>query len=754
MAERGVNLSSIKWFGLVITIIALTNITIILDIPVLRQILGFIFLTFIPGFVLLSLLKLNRLGLLEKIVLSVGLSLAFLMLFGLLVNSLSLALGYTKPLSTVSLLISFSTATIILAIIAYIRNKAITFSSSNLRLTTREKALLILPSLFPLLSIVGMRIMNLTDNNIILMVLLFLIPAYVIFISFYRSQVPQRLYPSLIYLISISLILMLSLRSNHIMGSDPHVEYYFFQTTLNNLYWSVLGPNILDACLSISLLPSIYQIFLNINPEYLFKVLFSLLFSISPLVVYIISKKYIGNFYAFLASLFFTSQMSFLWAIAANRSVIAILFFALAIMVLFHDGVSGFNKRLLFIIFVISCIVSQYAISYIFLFVMLLTWAGMQIIPRILLRKRKATTPSENPAAGSSPHDLLPDGGPLRSNVGASKSVATEVPQSQLKGGITITIVVLFFAILFFWYSQVTIAAFGVGAGVIHRTFANLSQWFLLESKGGTTAAALGEGIYTIPQQIRVVVSWLTVAFIAIGVLTTVARYKRMITIPKSGDIKPNFLQSKFSIEYFVLAAACSAILVLSVGLPIIAKVASMERIYFHMMTVLSPFFVIGGIMVAKWLRARPHWIILVVLIPFFMCTTGTMYQIFGVPASMALNSSGKEYEINYTHDQESYAGKWLKEYSEERANTYTISGAGRKLVSLAGIPDQKVRSYVLLEWEQGKKINGYIYLTYLNVAKGKATVPPYTIVDVAPYLDLLAGNNKIYATNGSEIYR
>ena len=266
MAERRINLSPTNWFSLIIAIIVLTNIATLLGIPVLRQISGFIFLTFIPGFLLLSILKLNKLGLVEKIVLSVGLSIAFVMLFGLAVNGLLLAIGYTKPLSTISLLISFSTAAIILAVIVYIRNKAITFSFSNFKLTTREKAFLIVPALFPLLSIVGMRIMNLTDNNVILMVLLFMIPAYVIFISFSNRKVSEKVYPAAIFLIGISLLLMYSLRSNHIIGADTHVEYFIFQTILDNLRWSQLGFGILDACPSISLLPAIYQTFFNLNP--------------------------------------------------------------------------------------------------------------------------------------------------------------------------------------------------------------------------------------------------------------------------------------------------------------------------------------------------------------------------------------------------------------------------------------------------------------------------------------------------------
>ena len=718
MTDRGLNLSPIKWFGPIVAIIALTNITILLDIPALRQIFGFIFLTFVPGFLILLVLKLNRLGLLEKIVLSVGLSVAFSMLFGLAVNSSSLAFGYTRPLSTVPLLISFSIATILLAVTAYIRNRGIPFSLPNLKLTTRGKAFLIIPSLFPLLSIVGMRIMNLTDNNVLLMALLFLIPAYVIFISFYRSKVPERVYPAAIFLIGISLLLMLSLRSNHILGSDIHDWYYTFQVTLDNSHWGVLGPNLFDPCLSISLLPSIYHIFLNINPEYLFKILYSLLFSISPLVVYVIAKKYIGNFYAFLASCFFMTQVVFLNATGCSSTILAILFFALAIMVLVHDGIGEFAKRLLFIIFAASCIVSHYSTTYIFFFVLLLTWIGMEVIPRMLVRDRKAAALSDN----------------------------SIIPQSHLKKRVTITIVALFFTILIFWYSQVTATAFNVGVGFIHQTFTNLNEWFIMEAKGGTITRAAGEGIHTIPQRIRLVVSWLTVAFIAIGVLSTLVRYKRMVSVPKSGDAKPDFLYSKFEMEYFILALVCSAILAASVILPYIMRGYSMERAYFQTLVALSPFFVIGGIMVAKWLKARPHWIILMVLIPFFMCTTGTMYQIFGYPASIVLNSAGKEYDSGYVHDRDSYAAKWIGEYGKEGIARYTGTWPGpRVFESQALIPLSRIKGSFVSQYEKGREINGYIYLRCSDTAEGGL---------VTEYPDVFTGKNKIYATGGSEVYR
>jgi len=51
--------------------------SVFLDIPVARQVLGFFYLTFIPGFIILKLLKLNYFGKFETISLLLGLALHF-----------------------------------------------------------------------------------------------------------------------------------------------------------------------------------------------------------------------------------------------------------------------------------------------------------------------------------------------------------------------------------------------------------------------------------------------------------------------------------------------------------------------------------------------------------------------------------------------------------------------------------------------------------------------------------------------------
>ena len=91
-----------EYFSILISILLLTDLVILLNIPLLRQILGFLVFTTIPGLLILYILKLNKIEFLKKFVLSVGLSVTFLMFGGLLVNSFYPLI--LKPLSLAPIL--------------------------------------------------------------------------------------------------------------------------------------------------------------------------------------------------------------------------------------------------------------------------------------------------------------------------------------------------------------------------------------------------------------------------------------------------------------------------------------------------------------------------------------------------------------------------------------------------------------------------------------------------------------------------
>ena len=742
-----------EWFALIIAIILITDIAILLNIPFLRQILGFLFLTLLPGLLILLILKLNKIDFLEKFILTWGLSISFLIFFGLLINNLSLSLGYETPLSTISLLISFNIAFVILAIIGC---KIKTFEKSficknwlpNRNLSTPEKAFLIVPIMFPALSIFGMNLMNMTDNNIILMIMLFLIPIYIAFVCFFNHKFSKRLYPVVIFLIGISLLLLLSLRSNHLIGWDVHTEYRFFLTTWHNLHWSVRGYSTLDACLSISLLPTIYQSILNVNNEYLYKIFYSMIFSISPLVIYVISKKYVGELYGFLASCFFMFQHNFLWTASSPRTNTAILFFGLAMMTLFSDKIDPLKKRIIFIVFMASCTVSHYSTTYIFFFIILGTFIGIEILSK----------------------------------------------KYTFKKVVSLTVVLLFFAMLFFWYSQVTETAFNSGVGFIGDTFSNLNRFFIEESSE-KSAELFGEGIMekSAPKRIEIMFSWLTFIFIGIGIITLIKRYKKM-SFPELNFEKPYFLKEKFEVGYSLVAFACVGALLVEAALTYILWGYDAKRLYLFVVTILSVFFVIGGITLSKHFfffikrkpvlkekqkslikkkallkkpllrkksftkrshylgnngenasqqtfkksvnkntsKTRAYLIILLVLIPYFLCVTGVMYNIFGVPYAIILNSEGKQYDLMYKHDSEVCGNKWLGEHAV---------GRHRKIYHASTFLDFK-------------KIDGYIFLNYYNVVKGKFSDMHLNIYDLVEYSDRFDGKSKIYNNGGSEAWR
>ncbi|MCP3683663.1 MAG: hypothetical protein GY861_13340, partial [bacterium] len=224
--------------------------------------------------------------------------------------------------------------------------------------------------------------MNTYNNNIGLIAFLLIIATYVVVLAVKHNIVPRNIYPIIIFLIGISLLLMEPLRCSHIMGRDAHFEYDLFQQTLLNGQWQIFHDHDYEACLSVTILPTVYQSFLDMDSEYLFKLLDLVFFSLVPLTVFILCRRYIAEFYAFVAALFFITQERFVFAAGGFRTNIAIFFFALAILILFHDRISEFNRKVLFFVFASACIVSHYSTTYILLVILITTWIGTHAVKK------------------------------------------------------------------------------------------------------------------------------------------------------------------------------------------------------------------------------------------------------------------------------------------------------------------------------------------------------------------------------------
>ena len=102
-------------------------VTVFFDIPIARQVLGFFYLTFLPGFVILKLLKLDEFDWVETVLFSIGFSVAFLMLVGLFANEFVFALGFSELLSLLPLIIIFNAFVFVVGVVACLRSENIRF---------------------------------------------------------------------------------------------------------------------------------------------------------------------------------------------------------------------------------------------------------------------------------------------------------------------------------------------------------------------------------------------------------------------------------------------------------------------------------------------------------------------------------------------------------------------------------------------------------------------------------------------------
>src|SRR3989442_5912909 len=92
-------------------------------IPLLRALVGFLFLTFVPGSLLLQILRPRHLGTVDRTLCAVGLSVAFVMFIGLGLNVLLPAAGIDDPFSDSILVPALSLAVLSLLTIAWSRRE-------------------------------------------------------------------------------------------------------------------------------------------------------------------------------------------------------------------------------------------------------------------------------------------------------------------------------------------------------------------------------------------------------------------------------------------------------------------------------------------------------------------------------------------------------------------------------------------------------------------------------------------------------
>lgn len=702
--KRAVRLAVIHdWqFIAVVILLVLTSFSVFFDIILLRQVLGFATFTLVPGFFLVSILRLGDVGVLKKALLAVALGLSFMMFACLLVNIIYYALGYATPLSKVSLTLSLSSIVLLLFLVAYDRNKGNVFLSNITRVYrgSREITQLLFPVTFPILAAAGTIVMNTSGSNLALMFLYFLMIVYNV-VLFVLKPERKFLFPVSILMTAFASILMLSLRTDYVIGYDSYWEYQVSRPTLASLHWipsSSAGP--LSATLTVGLLPTAYSSILGISLEYVTKLIYAFVFSMIPLAVFVMTRGYLGKRFAFAASLLIVFQSTFVFLSQSNpRTAIALFFFAVAIMVLLDSRMEKVKKVSLTILLITSVMISHYTTTFIFLII--LTWilVGTLVLPRRIPRHARVVSK---------------------------------------------TLPVLYFAMMFFWYGQLTGSAFSNAIVAFDVAIRNLGSFFLFESRDEGTLHTMGFGASSAPDLLYSLDLYLVSAIIGIGVL-----YLAWLMLSKKRSLGE--FSEALSPSLVLMMGISSILLVSMIILPHVSSEYTMDRLWTQMLVVLSGAFVVGCFFLSRSKKRRAVVLVTTVLVANFFTAGYLVYQGYGVHKSMIINSDGPEYSYFYIHAGEIAGATWLKAHMNESLTVFTDFDTSARVAVYGDINiSWSARNF----FSDGSALrNGYLFLGYYELVKGQV----YTGVkfnNTANYRGLFESGDRIYDNGYTEIYK
>lgn len=341
-----------------------------LNIPILRYIVCFIYLTFLPGLLILRIFGFHKLGNVETFLYSAGLSISILMFTGFFSNLILPFIGVKNPLSSVHLIFVIYLIISVLALICWIMDK---YSNPDYIEFSNFDNSLYFFLLLPFLSIIGTYLKNSVGSNSILILLILIICISVIFIGFELIN-SKNLYPLFVFLISISLLYHSSLISDYLWGTDVQKEYYVSNLVKTSGLWTMSTNNNLYSVLSVTSLAPIYSSFLDIDIRWLFKVFYPILFSFVPLGMYTLFEKQSNEIIAFFSCFFFMSVTPFYTImLEATRQQISELFFVLVLLLISNKEITKVKRTFLIVIFSFSLAVSHYGLSYIYLFSIIFT---------------------------------------------------------------------------------------------------------------------------------------------------------------------------------------------------------------------------------------------------------------------------------------------------------------------------------------------------------------------------------------------
>jgi uncharacterized membrane protein len=759
-----------------------TNVCIISGIylPWIGPIAGFLLAICLPAWMLSQKIDWRTDKPSERLCLSVVAAILALILLGLAINTVLPLLGISHPLDRGPVL---TTIDIWCGALALWRPTRFTATIPHFgfdRLEGTDWTVGILSALCVPAAVVGANRLNNGAGGSVTLGMLIMVVFIFTLILIKREQLNPGTITAAIYFISLAMLLMTSLRGWYTTGHDIQTEYRVFELTKTHGDWNISRyRNGYNACLSITILPTMLWQVTRVDDPYIYKVFFQLLFALCPVFVYRISLRHTTTAPAVIATIYFLAFPTFFTDMPfLNRQEIAFLFVAACVMTATDPSVSPRKIRVRIAIFSIGVVLSHYSTTYVFFGTLAIGWISYKtwfILAsfRNARREISMTRSDANPRSVSPAISLLNvvlvlvgiilwNGVATQTVSGLSATLAQAV--ESLRGGSPIDQE----------STGVSYSLFSTGAPSMSQELTQYATTTLAQ-----TSAERKAGIYYPEKLIKSYPIKLVTepnlpitglgrmvddTGLSVSALNSFARawsaklLQIFIAVGLIGSIVFKRRRSRSFIELIALGCGALAIVVLQVVLPVLSVDYGVERAFQQALIVLSPFVAIGSSMIfkplpKKWgLRASSITVML-----FFLSLTGVFPQVFGgYPAQLHLDNSGQYYDIYYLHVQEITGIDWLQSHipvnsigqiqSEVETDRYTFN----QLQTFTGLSSVNDIYPTLL------RKDAYVFLGYTTVTKDQATFlyAGDLIAYQYPMGLLNSTKNLIYSSNGVRIYR
>lgn len=706
-----------------------------LKIPILRSVVCFIYLSFIPGILALRVLKLHKLNLIENLVYAVGLSLSILVFIGLLASIFCPMVGVLKPFSIIPLTIFTTFMIFFLCILSYITDH--NFSDPSY---IDLKDILCVPALFlyliPILTILGTYFVNFHQNNFLLMIVIYLISLIVLLIGF--TYIHEKFYSLAIFSMTISLLSQRSLISMYLWGSDVHYELYFADLVKMNSIWDFSIFSNFNSMLSIVILAPMYSIITDLNLTWVFKILYPILFSLLPLGLYRLFQKQTNSIISFFACFFFISYFSFYTEmLVLARQEIAELFLLLVILLIVDENMDKTKKSFLIVIFSMSLVLSHYGLSYIYM--LSLIPVTLFFVLCSIFNKPKFLNLINNKCAF------------LKNSYMFKQEVSSKI---------TINYFLLYTTFTLFWYMYTSNSSL---ISTILKVAKEISNKIIEEFLSPDSS----QGLYLILKESN---SPLNVIFKDLHLMNQIFIFLGVMCV---------FLDKrlfKFNKNYVAYSIVYLLICLSGIFIPHFSNALNTTRLYHISLIFLAPFCIIGWILFLERVNIKLFKVpankfvyksLSIFFVIFLLFNVGVIFGFTDKPNSVALSlnklkeSNDKTVQIGfyggYDPEQNVFSNIWFSKNTLKK-NIVVYSGKIHvpQIVGYGMIPYENI-----FELSPSTKVkhNSYTYLGYLNVMKGVITSWSTVYLERTSYYDIkqiypiVNTQNCIYSNGGSKIY-